>query len=239
MGQSDSKPLKPQVTAHDKAVLQLKLQRDKLSQSKKRIALVVDKETEIAKACLRQQPPNKTRAKLALRKKKRQQSLLEQLESQSDTLEKLIDTIEFKLIEKDVLFGLQRGNEVLKEINKELSIEKVDKIMDETIEGVKYQEEISERLGELLSNGEELEVDEELEALQREMGQVQHEETNGTEEPIHDNVTPVENISNKFDNIPQIPDNKEQNQEEEERKEESKSANKHVQKEARPNAMLA
>lgn len=173
MGQTGSKSKGgPTVTQHDRAVLKLKVQRDKLDQYKKRLAVVIEQETQIAKDNL---VTNRTKAKLALRKKKRQQSLLDQLESQSNTLEEIIETIEFKLIEKDVIHGLEMGNNVLKEINKELSIDKVDRIMDETAEGVAYQQELSDRLSEVLTTGEEREVDEELLQLQKELGMIEEE----------------------------------------------------------------
>jgi charged multivesicular body protein 6 len=37
------------------------------------------------------------------------------------------------------MHGLELGNEVLKQLHKEVSLEKVDKLMDETREGVEYQ----------------------------------------------------------------------------------------------------
>jgi charged multivesicular body protein 6 len=168
MGNATSSRSSPKITPHDKAILQLKLQRDKLQKSKQKIQTVIRRENQLAKQCVIAK--NFEKAKLTLRKKKRQQSLLDTLERQSNTLEELIDTIEFKLIEKDVLYGLEQGNKVLKEINGEMSIEKVDKIMEETAEAVEYQNELSERLGTLLTNSEELEVDEELRALELEMG---------------------------------------------------------------------
>lgn len=42
-------------------------------------------------------------------------------------------------MQKDVLYGLQQGNEALKEIHKEMSLEAVEKLMDETAEGIAYQ----------------------------------------------------------------------------------------------------
>lgn len=38
-----------------------------------------------------------------------------------------------------VLHGLQQGNEVLKEIHKELNLENVERILEETAEGREYQ----------------------------------------------------------------------------------------------------
>lgn len=158
----------PKITHHDKAVLQLKLQRDKLTKSKQKIQVVLNREDQIIRQLVKEN--NLEKAKLALRKKKRQQSLLSTLERQSSTLEELIDTIEFKLIEKDVFYGIQEGAKVLKEINNEMSLEKVEKIMDESAEAVSYQNELSERLSGLLTNQEESEVDEELRQLEIEMG---------------------------------------------------------------------
>lgn len=66
------------------------------------------------------------------------------------------------------MFGLEQGNKVLKEIHKELTIERVEKIMDDSAEGIAYQQEISEMLAQNISNADELDVQDELEALERE-----------------------------------------------------------------------
>lgn len=50
-----------------------------------------------------------------------------------------VSTIEFSLVEKDILFGLKQGNEVLKELNTQMSIENVEKLMGETADAVAYQ----------------------------------------------------------------------------------------------------
>jgi charged multivesicular body protein 6 len=48
-------------------------------------------------------------------------------------------------VEKDVVFGLQQGNAVLREINKEMSFESVEKLMDDTADAIAYQK-VSQRL---------------------------------------------------------------------------------------------
>ena len=156
----------PKITSQDKAILQLKIQRDKLRKTSIKVQTVIKRENEIARQCVRK--GDKRRALLALKKRKYQENLLDTVGKQSDSLETLINTIEFKLIEKDVVYGLQEGNKVLKQLNTELSVDKVDKIMDETAEGVSYQEELSERLGELMPRALDAEVDEELERMERE-----------------------------------------------------------------------
>lgn len=49
--------------------------------------------------------------------------------------------MEFALVQKDVLYGLQQGTQVLQTINKEMGgIEAVDRLMGETEEARAYQE---------------------------------------------------------------------------------------------------
>ena len=77
-------------------------------------------------------------------------------------------TIEFSLVERDVLFGLQQGNVVLKQIQKEMSMESVEKLMDETAEAVAYQREVGEMLAGTMTNADEDEVQDEMERMERE-----------------------------------------------------------------------
>ncbi len=50
-----------------------------------------------------------------------------------------MSTIEFSLVEVSVLHGLKQGNEVLKEIHKEMNVESVEKLLEETQEAREYQ----------------------------------------------------------------------------------------------------
>ena len=116
----------------------MKNQRDKVKQYQKRITVITDREREIAKECLKNN--DKRRALLALRRKKYQESLLAKTDSQLAQLEILTSDIEFALVQKDVVFGLQQGAKVLKEIHKEVGgIENVEKLMGENEEALSYQ----------------------------------------------------------------------------------------------------
>ena len=117
----------------------MKIQRDKLHQYQKRITIITTRETEIARECLRQ--GNKSKALLALRRKKYQESLLAKTDQQLAQLEALTSDVEFALVQKSVVFGLQQGTAVLKEIHKEMGgLEKVEMIMGESEEARAYQE---------------------------------------------------------------------------------------------------
>jgi hypothetical protein len=84
---------------------------------------------------------DKKRALLALRRKKYQESLLAKTDAQLAQLEKLTNDVEFALIQKDVVFGLQQGTKVLKEIHAEMGgIENVEKLMGETADAIAYQQ---------------------------------------------------------------------------------------------------
>ena len=121
-----------------RAILDLKNQRDKLHQYQKRITVLTDRETQIAKQMLAQ--GDKKRALLALRRKKYQESLLSKTDGQLEQLEKLTSSVEFALIQKDVLFGLQQGTKVLNQIHAEMGgIEHVEKLMGETADAIAYQ----------------------------------------------------------------------------------------------------
>ncbi|EFQ96738.1 charged multivesicular body protein 6-B [Nannizzia gypsea CBS 118893] len=153
------------ISAQDKAILDLKNQRDKLQQYQKRITVLTDRETDIAKQCLARN--DRPRALLALRRKKYQQSLLEKTDLQLEQLEKLTGSVEFALVQKDILFGLSQGNKVLQTIHREMGgIEGVEKLMGETEEARAYQEEITELLKGQISNQDEEEVEDELEKLE-------------------------------------------------------------------------
>ncbi|KAJ5568798.1 hypothetical protein N7450_011284 [Penicillium hetheringtonii] len=170
------------ISSQDRAILDLKNQRDKLQQYRKRITNLTDRETEIAKECLARN--DRKRALLALRRKKYQESLLDKTDGQLAQLEQLTGQVEFALVQKDVLFGLQQGTQVLQTINKEMGgIEGVERLMGESEEARAYQEEVSQMLQGNLSTQDEEDVEDELEALQRDVAEPVHLPAPPTKEP--------------------------------------------------------
>lgn len=106
-----------------------------------------------------------SRARALLRKKKYQEKLLETTDGQLENLEKLTSDLEFAKIEQQVLNGLQVGNEALKKIHEVLPIDEVERIMDETKEGIEKQREIDEAINQTLTEEDEEDVLAELDAL--------------------------------------------------------------------------
>ncbi|KAG9993922.1 hypothetical protein KCU78_g18679, partial [Aureobasidium melanogenum] len=114
MGNSSSTP---KISAQDRAILDMKNQRDKLHQHQKRITVITNREKEIAKECLRN--GDKRRALLALRKKKYQESLLAKTDQQLAQLETLTSDVEFAL-EINEMLGTRMTNQEEDEVEDEL-----------------------------------------------------------------------------------------------------------------------
>ncbi|KAI9462444.1 Snf7 family [Lactarius psammicola] len=186
MGGSQSTP---KITAQDRAILDLKLQRDKLKQYQKKIQIILDREHEIARQQLA--AGHKDRALIALRRRKYQEGLLVKTDGQLESLEQLVSTIEFSLVEVSVLHGLKQGNAVLKEIHKELNVESVERLLEETAEAREYQREIDNMLTSSLSLDEEDAVQAELKELQQEALHAQGNEETPLSLPDAPSTKPV------------------------------------------------
>lgn len=179
MGQQTSTP---KITLQDRAIFQLKQQRDKLKQYQRKLNTIIERQNKLAKEAIVKK--DNARAKVYLRSKKQQQTTITKTYEQLDNLETLIGTIEFKLIEKDVMYGLERGNEVLKTLNSEMSVDKIDKVLDGLEDERLKVDEVLDMLGmgSGLSNGEEHEVDEELANLEAEVNGTKKVETDALQD---------------------------------------------------------
>ncbi|MCI4385091.1 hypothetical protein PGIGA_G00046380 [Pangasianodon gigas] len=151
------------VTEQDRAILQLKQQRDKLKQYQRKLTVQLEKERLLAKQLLKD--GKKERALLLLKKKRYQDQLLDKTETQISNLERMVQDLEFAQIEVKVLEGLKVGNDCLKKMHEALSIEEVERIMEETQDAIEYQKQIDEMLAGSLSQEDEEAVLAELEAI--------------------------------------------------------------------------
>ncbi|KAL2919959.1 Vacuolar protein sorting-associated protein 20 [Polyrhizophydium stewartii] len=153
----------PAVSTKDRAVLELKVQRDKLKQYEKKLQTVLDRELQVAREQLRLK--NHHAARLALAKKKYQEQLLRQVGDQLLNLEQLTSSIEYAMVEQQVLEGLKAGNQVLQELNKEMRIEDVEKLMDDTADAIAYQNELAELISGKMTEEDEAEIMAQLDEL--------------------------------------------------------------------------
>ncbi|XP_039357979.1 charged multivesicular body protein 6 [Mauremys reevesii] len=166
MGNLFGRKRRSRITEQDKAVLQLKQQRDKLKQYQKRITLNLERERSVAWQLLRD--GKKEKAKLLLKKKRYQEQLLDKTEKQISNLERMVQDIEFTQIEMKVIEGLKIGNECLNKMHEVMSIEEVERIIDETQDAVEYQRQIDEMLAGSFTEEDEDAILEELNAITQE-----------------------------------------------------------------------
>uniref|UniRef100_A0A1E1XID7 Protein-sorting related protein n=1 Tax=Amblyomma aureolatum TaxID=187763 RepID=A0A1E1XID7_9ACAR len=151
------------VTEQDKAILQLKQQRDKIKQYQKKILVSLESERQLARKLLHD--GRKEKAKLLLKKKRFMEQMLEKTDGQLTNLERMVHDIEYAQIEIQVVEGLKVGNESLKKLHEVLCVEEIEKIMDETHEGIEKQKEIDDLLSGQLTAEDDDAVLAELEAL--------------------------------------------------------------------------
>ncbi|PBC34625.1 charged multivesicular body protein 6 isoform X2 [Apis cerana] len=151
------------VTEQDKAILQLKQTRDKIKQYQRRIEQNLEKERLLAKKLI--QNKQRERALLLLRKKKFQEQILSKTDGQLENLEHMVHDLEFAQVELRVVDGLKVGNAALKKLHDLLSIDEIEKIMDETKEGIEKQKEIDDILSGELTENDETEIEAELDVL--------------------------------------------------------------------------
>ncbi|XP_068269310.1 charged multivesicular body protein 6 isoform X1 [Nyctibius grandis] len=166
MGNLFGRKRRSRVTEQDKAVLQLKQQRDKLRQYQKRLNLNLERERALARQLLKE--GKKEKAMLLLKKKRYQEQLLDKTENQISNLERMVQDIEFTQIEMKVIEGLKIGNECLNKMHQVMSIEEVERIIGETQDAVEYQRQIDEILAGSLTEEDEDAILEELNAITQE-----------------------------------------------------------------------
>ena len=184
------------INSHDKAVLDLKLQRDKLQQYQKKVEVTLENDRKMAKKLLSE--GKKDRAKLLLRKKKFHESLLAKTDGQLDNLQQLVNDLEFAQVEQEVLNGLKIGNEALKKANAMYSITEIEQIMDDTAEAIEKQKEIDALISGQLSTEDEDEVLKELDDL---VAAEASEAKAGSEEDINLPEVPTEDPSSEENKI--------------------------------------
>lgn len=142
----------------------MKASRRKLEDQAKLVEVRIDHNQKVARELITQQ--KKDRALLALKKKKINEHQLKQIQAWLLNVEDMLSNVESTKQQNKVLAVLKQGNDVLKDIQKEFTVEDVQKLMDDTAEAKALQDELSEILGQSLTDADEDEVLAELDALE-------------------------------------------------------------------------
>lgn len=164
----------PVVTAQDRAILQLKQQRDKIKMYQKRTEADLIKNKDLALQLY--QNGMKERALIIMRRKKNMEDILRRTDQQLETLESLVSDIEYTQIEVSVVEGLKVGTEALKQLNSLMNIEDIQKMMDDTEEAAEKQKEITNILQQSSERYDEDDLLNELEAYKQPVQKAEEDE---------------------------------------------------------------
>ena len=158
------------MTKEDKALLDCKLCRDKINQYIKLCDKNAAKKREAAKDALRGR--NKEKAKQCLRYAKMYNEQSISANEKLTMIEDQIAAIQQSQNMKGIMSVLQNGNETLKQLQKEVNVEKFQDIADDMEDIRNQQEEVYDffRSKGLDANEKEMEVDGELAALSAQLG---------------------------------------------------------------------
>lgn len=137
---------KTRVNEEDKAIAQIKITRDQVKNYLKKLENTIAQLKSATKECVKNK--QKDKALLVLRKQKFLEKNLETGRGELLNLEGQIASIENAQIQKNVYEALKQGNEFLKNINKQLTVEDVNKLMEETAEAIEYQQEVGRALAQ-------------------------------------------------------------------------------------------
>mmetsp|Transcript_19203 Transcript_19203/g.22891 ORF Transcript_19203/g.22891 Transcript_19203/m.22891 type:complete len:229 (+) Transcript_19203:211-897(+) len=170
------KPPGGTISPIDRAILDLKNSRDRLSRYKTKTSSDCDKLLSRATSIHAQNPKDAQKRKTALNLLKLRKYKLKQVESvdsQLLTIETMVANITSKEEEKEVFAALTTGKDALRQLHEENTVDDVLKLMDEVEEQNDMEREINEVLvgseANTLSTEELMEVEEELAALEKEM----------------------------------------------------------------------
>jgi charged multivesicular body protein 6 len=129
----------------DRALLDVKVQRDQLVSHRRRMDSQVTKDDEAARSMVKES--KKQQAMLALRKKKQHEQLAVDVQTHLNRLEELIASIEFSRLQKEAVEALAEGVKMLKRVQKETGgVDYVNRLMDERDEALLEKREISDAL---------------------------------------------------------------------------------------------
>lgn len=174
------------ISDQDRAIYQLRVQKDRLHKYAQKTEKVLEREAAAAKELLKQallveldsgkstkdreeiKKRCQSKAALIIKRKKMQSNMIDKAYQQMNNLETLVHSIQFATMSQQVFAALKAGNQALEQINKETSLEEVEKLMDDTKEAIEYQNQISELLGSELTNDDKEAAEKELAAMEAE-----------------------------------------------------------------------
>lgn len=146
----------------DRAMLQIKVSKGRVQKHRNNIRRAIDREMQAARQLSAE--GHRLRARDALRRRRYWEQALETTEQMLQKLDEVVAGIEMAKLNKEVYTGLAAGTAALKQMQAELSLDKVERLMDERADALAVQEAIDAALG----TGAEAELEQQLERLESE-----------------------------------------------------------------------
>lgn len=150
----------------DRAVLDLKNARDRLRRYQAKLDSESATLTQQARQLLR--AGKRDRALLTIKFRRFREEKINEIDRQLLTVESMVNSIEWQEEQATVVASLRSGTDALNALNKAISVESVEALLEETREALEKEQEISALLAQapVLSRDQEDEIDEELAQLE-------------------------------------------------------------------------
>ena len=162
------------INQEERALLDCKLCRDKIKKYIKSLEQKASLKKEKAKEALKNK--NRDKAKLYMRQSKMYQEQIKASEGKLEMIETQISQIETAQNQLDVFNVLKQGNNILKKLQEEVNVEKIQEIADDLYELKEQNDEITQFFKEKGIEENDKEIDNELDKLidsvQKEEGKI-------------------------------------------------------------------
>ena len=165
------------ITSHDRCVLQLKKERDKLKKAQRVFEAKGERDRDAAVHFLREEGAckekgdayraklNRDKALYCLKRRKAQERHIERTFALLENIETMMREVDARQFDTEVAEALRAATGELKAINDHLSLDEVAEIMESAQEQVRITEEVSELLSQNLTFSDEALLEDELDAL--------------------------------------------------------------------------
>ena len=151
------------INQEEKALLDCKICRDKIKKYIKTLEKNSSLKKQKAKEAL--QNKNKDRARLYMRQSKMYQEQIRTAEGQLEMIETQINQIETAQNQRNVFNVLKQGNDILKKLQEEVNVEKIQEISDDLNELKEQNDEITQFFKDRGIEENDEELDDELNKL--------------------------------------------------------------------------
>mmetsp|Transcript_36087 Transcript_36087/g.60822 ORF Transcript_36087/g.60822 Transcript_36087/m.60822 type:complete len:255 (-) Transcript_36087:13-777(-) len=188
------------VTEVDRAILDLKVQKRKLTEYQKRVESSAQQAEARAKEYVASK--NRARALTELRKKKYMDQTVQRVDDQLLRLEEMVLNIQQSVQTAQVVDRLKQGALALKEVQKGLRVEEVDALMDATSEAHSNLQQVNELLSQGLTAEDDVATEAELAMLESQMLESQMLEEELPAVPNHRRVPERRTLEEELPAVP-------------------------------------